>query len=488
MRKDVLRELDRLHKLVSELQAANTGSSSSGAPTGAPYVTMAASGALTAERVLTAGTNITITDNGANSTVVIDAAGASVELIQDTVGAMVVAGTGITVAYNDGAGTETISCSITQYTDELAQDAVGGVVANSSTVSLTYVDATPSLTAAVIAGSIGTTQLADDGVTFAKLQNIATSRILGRDTAGSGDVEELTISAPFAIGDTVAGEFEFSEWPAESFYANPTGSDAQPVPVTPGPGLVWVGTSLEVYANTIPQQVVYEVDFNALGAATNLKTGGNGNKTIDGIVWELANEANATNFRYGSTYSGLQILCTTTTTTFNQTTQSSPYIRIPWANLVPNYNAAKDYTVQVRLTNWGAVAVSDAFYLGVWGAANGALAIGDIATIGPLGTTQTNMAASAGINRTAVPGPVAAGACDVVFSLAITGGKCRGFVDLWNSGWPMPGNAVGVMNEEGTTNSTSTMRDAICCIVLALRATSAAGTLTATVRGLRVIT
>lgn len=233
-----------------------------------------------------------------------------------------------------------------------------------------------------------------------------------------------------------------------------------------------------------------EIDFAALGSATNLKTGGNGNKTIGGRVWELANEANATNFRYGSTYSGLEILATTTTTTFNQTTQSSPYIRIPWGNLVTSYNAAKDYVVQVRLTNWVPPAASDAFYLGIWGATNGSLTIADIATLGPTGTSNTAMAASAGISRTTAPGPIASGPCDVVLSLAITGGKCRGFVDLWNAidnAWPTPANVVGVCNEEGTTNSSSTQRDTICCIVLALRATSVAGTCTATVRGLRVI-
>ena len=42
------------------------------------------------------------------------------------------------------------------------------------------------------AGSVGTTELAADAVTFAKMQNISTARLLGRTTSGSGDVEELT--------------------------------------------------------------------------------------------------------------------------------------------------------------------------------------------------------------------------------------------------------------------------------------------------------
>lgn len=41
----------------------------------------------------------------------------------------------------------------------------------------------------------------DDSVTFAKLQNINTNRILGRSTAGTGDIEELNTTAiPALIG------------------------------------------------------------------------------------------------------------------------------------------------------------------------------------------------------------------------------------------------------------------------------------------------
>ena len=40
--------------------------------------------------------------------------------------------------------------------------------------------------------NIGTTELSDEGVTLAKMAHIATNRILGRSTAGTGDVEDLT--------------------------------------------------------------------------------------------------------------------------------------------------------------------------------------------------------------------------------------------------------------------------------------------------------
>ena len=46
---------------------------------------------------------------------------------------------------------------------------------------------------AITAGGVGTTQLADEGVTYAKMQHISASpRVLGRISSNAGDVEELT--------------------------------------------------------------------------------------------------------------------------------------------------------------------------------------------------------------------------------------------------------------------------------------------------------
>lgn len=80
------------------------------------------------------------------------------------------------------------------YTDEQAQDAVGAMVDGST---LEYVDATPLL------------RVKDDGVTFAKMQNIATARILGRDTAGSGDIEELTAAEVLALLGALEAGFAY---------------------------------------------------------------------------------------------------------------------------------------------------------------------------------------------------------------------------------------------------------------------------------------
>lgn len=43
------------------------------------------------------------------------------------------------------------------------------------------------------AGKVGTTELADDAATYAKIQNVsATDKLLGRTTAGAGNIEEIT--------------------------------------------------------------------------------------------------------------------------------------------------------------------------------------------------------------------------------------------------------------------------------------------------------
>jgi hypothetical protein len=55
--------------------------------------------------------------------------------------------------------------------------------------------ATLGLGALATLASVGTNQIADDAVTYAKMQDIsATSRILGRRTAGAGATEECTLS------------------------------------------------------------------------------------------------------------------------------------------------------------------------------------------------------------------------------------------------------------------------------------------------------
>jgi microcystin-dependent protein len=106
--------------------------------------------------------------------------------------------------------------------------------------------------------SIGTAQLDNDAVTYAKLQNIsATARVLGRKTAGAGDAEELTLSEVLEfVGSAAQGDLLYrgaSSWTrlgagsngqylqTQGAGANPQWATASGAPT--GSGALWFTTT-----------------------------------------------------------------------------------------------------------------------------------------------------------------------------------------------------------------------------------------------------
>lgn len=89
--------------------------------------------------------------------------------------------------------------------DEKAQDAIGAMVDDTATIAITYTDGTPSLTADVVAGSIGPTQLANTTVTpgtytTADITVDADGRITAA-ASGSGTGETYTAGETIAARD-----------------------------------------------------------------------------------------------------------------------------------------------------------------------------------------------------------------------------------------------------------------------------------------------
>lgn len=101
------------------------------------------------------------------------------------------------------------------------------------------------------AGSNATT-IANDAVTYAKMQNVATDRLLGRDTAGSGDTEELTVSngiefsgAPgIRLADDGVTFAKMQNIATDSLIGRDTAGTGDPENITTGPGLVWSGAGV----------------------------------------------------------------------------------------------------------------------------------------------------------------------------------------------------------------------------------------------------
>ena len=97
------------------------------------------------------------------------------EASQDATAALLVAGTNVTLTYNDAGNTLTIAAS------------GGGGVSDGDKGDVT------------VSASGATWTIDNDVVTFAKMQNIATNKLLGRGTASSGDIEEITLGTNLTL-------------------------------------------------------------------------------------------------------------------------------------------------------------------------------------------------------------------------------------------------------------------------------------------------
>jgi len=96
---------------------------------------------------------------------------------------------------SDGSALTELATGGGSYSDEQAQDAVGAMV----DTTLVYTDGTPLLSRAALTGDVtasagsNATTIANDAVTFGKMQNITSLRLLGRHSALTGDVEEVNL-------------------------------------------------------------------------------------------------------------------------------------------------------------------------------------------------------------------------------------------------------------------------------------------------------
>jgi hypothetical protein len=163
------------------------GGGGGGAPTGAAYVTIGNNATLTAERALTAGSGIAITDGGANSTVTVAASGIGTS--------------------NLGGDITTAGKALLDDVDAAAQRTTLGLatIAASGSASDLGAGTVPAARMPALTGDVTmtagttTTAIAANAVVNADLAQVATATFKGRATAGTGNVEDLTATQATAL-------------------------------------------------------------------------------------------------------------------------------------------------------------------------------------------------------------------------------------------------------------------------------------------------
>lgn len=166
------------------------GGGGGGAPTGAAYVTIGNNATLTAERALTAGAGIAITDGGANSTVTVAASAVSTAELG---GDITAAGKALLDDADAAAQRTTLGLAAIAASGSASDLGAGTVPAARM----------PALTGDVtMTAGTTTTAIAANAVVNADLADMANGTIKGRATAGTGDPEDLTGAQATALLST----------------------------------------------------------------------------------------------------------------------------------------------------------------------------------------------------------------------------------------------------------------------------------------------
>lgn len=125
--------------------------------------------------------------------VTVSSGGTSIQIDANAVGTSEIANDAVTFDKIQNITTDRLLGRDSASSGNTEEVSVGGGLEFTGSVSIQRSALTGDVTAA--AGSDSTT-IANDAVTYAKIQNVSTTdRVLGRDGAAPGDIEELTISA-----------------------------------------------------------------------------------------------------------------------------------------------------------------------------------------------------------------------------------------------------------------------------------------------------
>ena len=152
-----------------------------------------------------------------------------------------IASTGLTLAISDDAINDESDVTVS------IADRDWGDITSTSSGSVWNIDADAVGSAEIATGAVGTTEVDDNSVTYAKIQNVVASRVLGRGAgAGDGDPEELTIGPGLAMTGAAIHTNPVVVAASKLIGRGSAAGSGAAEEITVGPGLTMTGTTLDV--------------------------------------------------------------------------------------------------------------------------------------------------------------------------------------------------------------------------------------------------
>lgn len=207
----------------------------------------------------------------------------------------------IYVATSGGSDTVTPNSSTTPQYLKSSGDGAGNVTSfGFATIDLSH-----------LTGTVSTSQIASNAVTYAKMQTVSNKRILGRNTAGTGTVEEVTLTQLLDwIGTSAQGDILYrgaSGWErlaagTNGYFLKTQGVAANPVwaAASGGSGLAGWTDSFEQFTTTNATPVVKSI---------TLPTGAGSLVEVMVVAWRAASPEKTVGFC--GVYAGSTVIWTT---------------------------------------------------------------------------------------------------------------------------------------------------------------------------------
>ena len=165
------------------------------------------------------GSNITLTTNAGTDTITITSEQLTTEEVQDIVGAMFTSNTetDITATYQDDDGTIDLVVDLSSLN---ASNLDSGTIPSGRFPATLPATSGANLTALnaseITSGTLPIARIADNAVTFAKMQDVGTGVLIGRNNSGSGDMETLSASEVRTLLNVADGATAGGDDPADT--------------------------------------------------------------------------------------------------------------------------------------------------------------------------------------------------------------------------------------------------------------------------------